>query len=88
MRTGEMRDEMLQALGERGVHAVFHYLPLHGSPGGQRFGRLGGPVPVTIDASGRLLRLPLWAGLGEARTQSVIDAVKASARIIASSYAY
>jgi dTDP-4-amino-4,6-dideoxygalactose transaminase len=88
LRTGGLRDQMLQALAERGVHAVFHYLPLHASPGGRRFGRLGGPVPVTIDASARLLRLPLWAGLGEVRTQAVIDAVDASARITTSSYTY
>jgi dTDP-4-amino-4,6-dideoxygalactose transaminase len=86
LTTADLRDEMLQALSERGVHAVFHYLPLHASPGGRRFGRLGGPVPVTIDASARLLRLPLWAGLGDARTQAVIDAVSAAVRVAASSY--
>ncbi len=85
--TGDLRDQMLQALGERGVHAVFHYLPLHASPGGRRFGRLGGPVPVTDDVSARLLRLPLWAGLGESRIQTVIDAVNISARTTAS-YTY
>ena len=86
--TGELRDRTLQALGERGVHAVFHYLPLHASPGGLRFGRLGGPVPVTEDASGRLLRLPLWAGLGEPAVETVIDAMNSSVRATTSSYAH
>jgi dTDP-4-amino-4,6-dideoxygalactose transaminase len=86
--TGDLRDRMLQALGELGVHAVFHYLPLHTSPGGRRFGKLGGPVPVTDDASARLLRLPLWAGLGESRIQAVIDAVNTSTRATATSYTY
>ncbi len=76
----ELRNRMLQALGEHGVHAVFHYLPLHASPGGKRFGRLGGPVSVTDDVSGRLLRLPLWAGLGDSGVQAVINALNTSVR--------
>lgn len=78
--TETWRDHTLRALSERGVHAVFHYLPLHDSPGGQRYGRLGGPVTVSDDISSRLLRLPLWAGLGEERTEAIIDAVHASVR--------
>lgn len=75
METQELRDRMIDGLRDHGTHAVFHYLPLHTSPGGRRFGRLGGPVPVTDDVSGRLLRLPLWSGMGEERTQRVTDAV-------------
>ncbi len=86
--TTELRDRMLADLRARGVHAVFHYLPLHASPGGQRFGRLGGPVPVTVDASMRLMRLPLWAGLGDARVRTVIDAVCECARTPSPSYAF
>lgn len=85
--TETRRDHTLRALSERGVHAVFHYLPLHDSPGGQRYGRLGVPVPVSDDISSRLLRLPLWAGLGEDRTEAVIDAVHASVRTTSSVYA-
>jgi dTDP-4-amino-4,6-dideoxygalactose transaminase len=82
MPTAEARDEMLSALRERGVNAVFHYLPLSSSPGGSRFGRTGGPVPVTADASARLLRLPLWAGLTEAQLDTVIGAVADCARAV------
>jgi dTDP-4-amino-4,6-dideoxygalactose transaminase len=85
--TETLRDATLQALAERGVHAVFHYLPLHDSPGGRRYGRLGGPVPTCIEASSQLLRLPLWAGLGEERTEAVLEAVNASVRATASVYA-
>jgi len=73
--TAGLRDEMLHALADRGVHAVFHYLPLHDSPGGQRFGRAAGYMPVTEDVSGRLLRLPLWSGMGDVRVEAVVDAV-------------
>lgn len=76
--TGAARDSTLDALCDRGIYAVFHYLPLHDSPGGKRFGRLGGKVPVSENVSSRLLRLPLWAGLGETRIETVIDAVRSS----------
>jgi dTDP-4-amino-4,6-dideoxygalactose transaminase len=72
------RDLMLEALAKKGVHAVFHYLPLHSSPAGQRFGRIGGDVSVTETVSARLLRLPLWAGLGDSRVEAVIEAVHSS----------
>jgi dTDP-4-amino-4,6-dideoxygalactose transaminase len=78
MPDGQLRDRMLVELARRGVHAVFHYLPLHSSPAGRRFGRPGGAVSVTEDVSARLLRLPLWAGLGDSRLEAVIEAVDAS----------
>ncbi len=78
--SAESRDHALLGLRERGVHAVFHYLPLHDSPAGRRFGRLPSPVPVSDDVSSRLLRLPLWAGLGSERTEAVIDAVCATVK--------
>jgi dTDP-4-amino-4,6-dideoxygalactose transaminase len=56
----ETRDRALRELNARGINAVFHYVPLHSSPAGQRFGRAAGELPITDDASGRLLRLPLW----------------------------
>ncbi|MGI6079302.1 MAG: DegT/DnrJ/EryC1/StrS family aminotransferase, partial [Fastidiosipilaceae bacterium] len=42
---------------------VFHYIPLHSAPMGQRFGYSVGDLPVTEDLSGRLLRLPMYAGM-------------------------
>ena len=48
---------------ERGASPVFHYVPLHSSVAGQRFGRAHGELPVTDDLSARLLRLPLWIGV-------------------------
>ena len=69
------RDAFIAALDERGVHAVFHYQPLHSSPAGVRYGRTSGPLPVTDGVSERLVRLPLWAGLTDADVERVIDAV-------------
>lgn len=70
--------EMLQAVG---IHAVFHYVPLHDSPAGQRYGRTVGDMAVTREVSERLVRLPLWLGL-EDHQQRVIDAVCQAVRTI------
>ena len=58
-----LRNKLIQALAARGIAAVFHYVPLHSSPAGRRFGRSAGPMTVTEDVAPRLLRLPLWIGL-------------------------
>ena len=71
----DLRDSFIAALNDRGVHAVFHYVPLHSSPAGRRLGRTNGEPLVTEDASARLVRLPVWSGLGTRRTGQVIDAV-------------
>lgn len=72
---GAARDELIARLEERGVNAVFHYVPLHSSPAGLRHGRAPGELPVTDDASGRLLRLPLWPGMDDADVAHVIRSV-------------
>lgn len=69
------RDGLIAALDERGVNAVFHYVPLHSSPAGLRHGRAHGELTVTDDASGRLLRLPLWPGMEDADVEHVIGSV-------------
>ncbi len=57
------RSRVLEQLKERGVHALFHYIPLHLSPAGRRFGRTYGSLENTEQISERLIRLPLWWGL-------------------------
>ena len=78
------RDALIAALAAEGVQAVFHYVPLHSSPAGQRLGRAAGSLPVTEAVSERLVRLPLWPGLGEPRAARVIDAVYAALGVAAS----
>lgn len=55
--------DVLSDLKRRGIHAVFHYVPLHSSPAGRRFGRVSGSMAVTDRVSARLVRLPLWVGM-------------------------
>ena len=79
-RTCEERDRLIAELSARGIHAVFHYVPLHGSPAGSRVGRVPAPLPVTEDVSARLVRLPLWYGLEDADVDRIAAAVDAILR--------
>ncbi|MNC88352.1 dTDP-4-amino-4,6-dideoxygalactose transaminase [compost metagenome] len=71
------RARLIAHLKSLGVHSVFHYVPLHSSPAGRRAGRAVGPMTVTDDISGRLLRLPLHYGLTEADARRIAAAVRA-----------
>ncbi len=62
-RSLEERTELTTYLKEVGIQAPFHYVPLHSSPGGKRFGRAVDAMTVTNDISDRLIRLPLFADL-------------------------
>mgnify|MGYP000906880100 CR=1 FL=1 len=66
------RQAVIEAMKRQGVNPVFHYVPLHDSPGGRRYGRVVGDMAVTQTAAARLLRLPLWIGLGESQQQRVV----------------
>jgi dTDP-4-amino-4,6-dideoxygalactose transaminase len=57
------------------VNAVFHYVPLHDSPAGRKYGRANGEMRVTTSVSERLVRLPLWIGLEE-HQDYVIDSCR------------
>ena len=59
----EHRSRLIERLRLRGIGAVFHYVPLHSSPAGRRYGRAAGPMDNTDRLSSRLLRLPLWLGM-------------------------
>lgn len=69
------RDALLAHLREHHIHSVFHYIPLHTSPVGRKFGCRAGSLPVTEEYSGRLLRLPFFCELQEAEQDRVIEAV-------------
>ena len=59
----ETRDHIMNQLKARGIHSVFHYIPLHSSPLGQKLGNFKNDLPITDDLSCRLLRLPMHAGI-------------------------
>jgi dTDP-4-amino-4,6-dideoxygalactose transaminase len=72
----ESRQALIGHLGERGIMAVFHYLPLHLSDMGRKFGGRPGDCPVTEDVSDRLLRLPFYNDLTEADQDRVCTAIE------------
>jgi dTDP-4-amino-4,6-dideoxygalactose transaminase len=73
----ETRQALIAHLKAQGIMSVFHYLPLHLSPMGQRFGGRRGDHPVTEDVSDRLLRLPFHGHLTGEDLHRVVDAVRA-----------
>lgn len=76
LEKGVDRSKVLSFMKQRGVHALFHYVPLHSSPAGQHFGRAHGQLLNTDQLSERIIRLPLWIGLGEDDQIRVVDTLK------------
>ena len=72
----ELRQHLITYLRERGVYSVFHYLPLHLSDMGQRFGGRIGDCPVTEQVSDQLIRLPFHNSLTSSEQELVIDLLR------------
>ena len=72
----EERSLLINFLKERDIETVFHYIPLHTSLAGQRFGRFFGDDVFTTRESERLLRLPLYYGLKENQVEFICEKVK------------
>lgn len=74
---GVDRQYVLAELKSQNIYTMFHYVPLHTSPGGMHYGRAHGGMNVTNKQSERLIRLPLWVGLTAEQQMRVIDALTA-----------
>lgn len=70
------RTKVITGLAEAGIHAVFHYTPLHSSQGGRQFGRTGSDMVVTNKITESILRLPLWIGLSESKQQVIVARIE------------
>jgi len=68
------RTRFIDFMRRRNIHCVFHYVPLHSSPAGYRFGRVHGSMENTLVAADTLVRLPLWVGLRDFQNY-IIDAI-------------
>lgn len=75
VRNLEDRSKLLSHLSASGVHAVFHYVPLHSSSAGMKFGRFHGRDRFTTVESDRLIRLPIWFGMKQSEVDIVISAI-------------
>ncbi|VVQ32752.1 dTDP-4-amino-4,6-dideoxygalactose transaminase [Pseudomonas fluorescens] len=74
------RQKVLADLKQNEIYSVFHYVPLHSSPAGQRYGRVHDSMEVTNTQSERLIRLPLWVGLTTEQQDIVIETLYKSIR--------
>lgn len=72
----EERTRLIAHLKEQGITAVFHYVPLHTSPAGKKFGRLNGEDKYTTKESERLLRLPMYYGLADSDVEKVAQKIQ------------
>jgi dTDP-4-amino-4,6-dideoxygalactose transaminase len=70
------RAAFIDHMASAGVHAVFHYVPLHSSPQGLALAGKRADCPVTDAVSDRLVRLPLYAGLSESACERVVEAAR------------
>lgn len=71
----ETRTRLISYLREQGIQTVFHYVPLHTAPAGQKFGRFYGEDRYTTKESERLLRLPMYYRLRREDREKVADGI-------------
>lgn len=69
----DIRQKLIAYLKEKSILSVFHYVPLHLSSMGKKFGGKQGDCPNTENISDRLLRLPFFYSLSEADQDNVIE---------------
>lgn len=74
--SASLQQPFIAYLREKGIHAAFHYLPLHRSEFGRRYSGSEADCPVSTDVSGRLVRLPFFTGLAPGDQARIIDAVR------------
>lgn len=70
------RQKVLSELKKNDIFSVFHYIPLHSAPAGQRYGRAHGELGNTVRQSERLVRLPLWIGLSSEQQARIVEILR------------
>lgn len=70
------RTNLIAFLQKQGINSVFHYVPLHSSPAGQRYGRVGSSMENTNRISECLLRLPMFPELELASIEKIVNCIK------------
>ncbi|HXM81087.1 MAG TPA: dTDP-4-amino-4,6-dideoxygalactose transaminase [Burkholderiales bacterium] len=73
------RTAFIAQLKEKGIHAVFHYVPLHSAPMGRKVGRAVGDLRNTLELSDRLVRLPFWLGMEDHHSTVIKEIIGAAA---------
>ena len=79
----KQRDRCMAVLNEKGIKACFHYIPLHSSPFAKKnLGYKAKDLPITENLSGRLLRLPLYAGLKTVEIDYIVRNVRKVLKVL------
>jgi dTDP-4-amino-4,6-dideoxygalactose transaminase len=76
MRSRDERAGFINYMKSLGIMSVFHYVPLHSSPAGRKFGLFSGDDIYTTNRSERLVRLPLYFGIKDDELTYVVDSAK------------
>lgn len=71
----EERTDLIADMKEHGVNALFHYVPLHSSLAGRKYGRFAGEDVYTTQESNRLMRLPMYYGLKSDNIKYIVDLI-------------
>lgn len=74
------RQSIINQLRKHDIHLLFHYVPLHSSPAGKRFGRAHGVLDVTERYAEQLIRLPLWMGLRTEQQERIVQQLEVALR--------
>lgn len=70
------RADLIQFLKEVGINSIFHYIPLHSSPAGTKYGKIGSDMSTTDNLSDRVIRLPLYYEMELADVDSIVDSIE------------
>ena len=70
------RQKVLNEFKRNEITSVFHYVPLHSSPAGKKYGRVHEELALTNHLSERLVRLPLWVGINNAQQERVVQVLR------------
>jgi len=74
--SSEERSKLIAFLKERAIWALFHYVPLHSSPAGMKYGRVSGEMKVTDYISERILRLPMYYEMTDGEIERVVGSLE------------
>jgi len=75
------RAQLLEYMNKKGINSISHYVPLHSSPGGKKYGRVSGSMRITNQNANSLLRLPLWVGMSDREINEVVKVLKSALNI-------
>lgn len=76
LRNDVDRDKIIKIMKENGIQAISHYVPLHNSPAGKKFGQSSGNLKTTESIANRIIRMPIWLGLTENQIEYVVNTLE------------